>query len=152
MVLLLLIVLFLKVIIMRFLTSLLQIVALSFFFFSCKPKRKEIPLFLNVSVRDSLLKKHGNNIAILSCLRCDCFVRYFNDYNNPTNKYVLLTDTNCNKLKVSLQYISNAEVERLSDGIYNLTLIKLNKGKVETKILDAKDNRKIAEDINSFYQ
>jgi hypothetical protein len=51
-----------------------------------------------------------------------------------------------------VNYISNAEVEKLSDEIYNLTLIKSEKGQIKTKILDAGDSKHIAKEINSFFQ
>jgi hypothetical protein len=137
---------------MRFITSIfltIIIVPLSFF---CKTERKEIPLLLNIAIRDSLMRKYGDNIAILSCLRCECFVQYFNYFNTGINRFVLLTDTNCNKLKIPAIYIPNTEIEKLSDGIYNLTLIKNDRGRIKTKILDAGDSSHISEGIKSFFR
>lgn len=128
------------------------VIVASLFFFCCQSKKEDPKLLLNVPMRDSLLAKYGNNIAILSCLRCGCFVQYFNDFNGKTEGYVLLADTNCNKLNIPVHYISNDQVEQLSEDIYNLTLIKSEKGEIKSKIVKAGDSKQIAKDIRSFFK
>lgn len=45
---------------------------------SQRPNRLKDKLKLNETVLTPLFTKYGDNVAILSCLRCECFVNAFN--------------------------------------------------------------------------
>jgi len=79
--------------------------------FSCSSNKApvKIELDLDKNIIDSLVNKHGNNIAFLSCLRCDCFRNELNKTFDKTGMlpqgYVLMTDTVCTKLKFPAVFI-----------------------------------------------
>ena len=108
--------------------QILLLIALAIFSFMCKGSKKMITEKVNINKKelDSIMSIHGGKVAILSCLRCQCFVEDFNLRFYKSGKkpegYILLTDTTCNKLLFSVTHISTDIIEKISDDIYNLTL------------------------------
>lgn len=115
-----------------------------------------MPLSLNRKKADSVFNHHGNNIAILSCLRCVCFVDELNYDIKRTkmlpNRYTLLTDTNCNKFLIPVTHISSKQIEELSEDIYNLVFIKQRDTVIKTLIVAVEDSKKIRKIADKFFR
>jgi len=105
---------------------------------------------------NKVLDQNGNNIALLSCLRCGCFVdaynRTFKESGKKPEGYVLLADTLCNKFVFPVINIPAGDIEKISDEIYNLTLIKRSNKNITTKILQVDDSKKMEKVIANFFK
>lgn len=105
---------------------------------------------------NKVLDQNGNNIALLSCLRCGCFVdaynRTFKESGKKPEGYVLLADTLCNKFVFPVINIPAGDIEKISDEIYNLTLIKRSNKNITTKILQVEDSKKMEKVIANFFK
>jgi hypothetical protein len=130
----------------------------AFFSFMCRGSKKVITENVNINKKelDSVMSIHGEKIAILSCLRCHCFVedfnlRYYKSGKKPEG-YILLTDTTCNKLLFSATHISNDIIERISEDIYNLTLLKKSGAHIKIKIVSVEDSRNADKVAESFFK
>jgi len=66
--------------------------------------------------------------------------------------YILLTDTTCNKLLFSATHISNDIIERISEDIYNLTLLKKSGAVIKIKIVSVEDSRNADKVAESFFK
>lgn len=125
---------------------LLLIALVGFISFTCNEFKKTTNEKINFNIYelDSLLNVHGDNIAILSCLRCQCFVNDFNRRFSKAGKkplgYILLTDTSCNKLLFSVRFISSNTIEKISEDFYNLILIKKSGTDIRVKIVEVENS------------
>jgi hypothetical protein len=113
-------------------------------------------LSLNRTEIDSLAKIHGDNLAIISCLRCQCFdasynKAYMNSRQSP-GRYVLFADTSCAKLLFPVRYMSKELQERISDDIYNVIFIKRRSGEISTRILSVKESNAIDKIARAFFE
>jgi len=103
-----------------------------------------------------ILDKHGNNIALLSCLRCGCFVDVYNkgfiENGIQPTEYVLIADTLCNKFLFQVNFLSSEDIEKISDEIYNLTLIKRRNNVITSKILQVEDSKNLEKAVRSFFK
>jgi len=137
--------------------NLLLYIALGIFSFMCKNSGKVITEKVNLNLKelDSVMNIHGKKLAILSCLRCQCFVEDFNLRFYKAGKkpegYILLTDTSCNKLLFSATHISNDIIEKISDDIYNLTLLKKSGTDIKIKTVAVEDSGKADKVAESFF-
>lgn len=118
-------------------------------------KSSESILVSNSSKLDSLFKLYGNNLAIVSCLRCGCFIDSYNDEYIRSMKqpegYTLLADTACNKLKFPVVYINTRDVERISDEFYNITFLKRRQSKTSYRILNVDESNRIQKIASQFF-
>ena len=114
----------------------------------------ELPIKYNEKNLDSLFQKYGPKLAILSCLRCQCFVEAYNRDTalQKMEGYVLMTDTTCNKMSTPVKNIRKREIDSISEDIYNLTFIKTEKGNVTFKILKVEDSKRIKSIAESFFK
>jgi len=105
---------------------------------------------------NKVLDQNGDNIALLSCLRCGCFVDAYNSIFKKSGKkpegYVLLADTLCNKFLFPVINIPAGDFEKISDEIYNLTLFKRRNKTITTKILQVEDSKKMEKIITLFFK
>lgn len=124
---------------------------------TCRSKEKAMapPVILNRELIDSLGNLYGDNLAILSCLRCDCFRDFYNhQYNNFGAKpagYVLFADTNCTRLDFPVIMLPSPLQKEISEDIYNVTFIKRKTDTIEYRILSVKETKDIPAIARSFF-
>lgn len=102
---------------------------------------------------DSLVTRYGKNLALLSCIRCGCFVEAYNKIPafQQTVGYRLLTDKNCNKMKFPVEHISQRDMQAISEDFYNLTLIKSRDNGISFKILTIQESKAIDKEAKRFF-
>ena len=120
-----------------------------------KEKPKALPVVLNRNLIDSLANLYGNNLAILSCLRCDCFRNFYNlRYDSLGEKpagYVLFSDTNCTRLNFPVIMLPSSLQKEISEDIYNVTFIIRKTDTIEYRILSIKETEDIPSIARSFF-
>ena len=120
------------------------------------PSHNSDSIKLDAKEINQVLDQNGNNIALLSCLRCGCFVdaynRIFKESGKRPEGYVLLADTLCNEFLFPVINITSDNIEKISDEIYNLTLVKRRAKTITTKILQVEDSKKMEKIITHFFK
>jgi predicted nucleic-acid-binding Zn-ribbon protein len=110
----------------------------------------------NLEEMNKILNQNGNNIALLSCLRCGCFVDVYNkefkEKGTRPTEYILLADTTCNKFLFQVNFLSSNDIEKISDEMYNLTLVKRRDKTIITKILQVEDSKNLEVAIGRFFK
>lgn len=125
---------------------------------SCKPKvtHSFTQLEFNSKILDSLMKEYGTKVAILSCLKCDCFrleyIKFFERTKKEPEGYKLLADSNCVKLNFRFNHLPNKTTNLLSEDIYNLVLIQKKGEEISYKILNLSESTKIQAVANAFFK
>ncbi len=115
----------------------------------------DVKIALNNQLVDSLMYLHGNNIAILSCLRCNCFVEsYTKKYRDqayvPTG-YSLFADSFCTKLPIPTIQLPQKVMDRISEDIYNLTLLKKRDGKLLVYVIPVNKSKTLGKITQKFF-
>lgn len=122
----------------------------------CTPSYRPSSVRIDSKEITKVLDQNGNNIALLSCLRCGCFVdaynRAFRESGRKPEGYVLLADTLCNKFLFPVTNIPASDIEKISDEIYNLTLVKRRNKTLTTKILHVEDSKRMEKIITHFFR
>lgn len=127
------------------------------FLTACESKNNQVvtKLYFNEGLLDSITKIYSNNIAILSCLNCDCFRQEYNkefarSKSGPIG-YTLIADTNCVKLSFPIAHMSQKLIDSLSDNIYNLVLIHGKGQKASYRILRVNESTRIQKEADKFF-
>jgi hypothetical protein len=123
---------------------------------SCNSSKKEYQIVGNRKIVDSITSIYGNSLALMSCLRCECFIDEYNKiyYENSTINlgYILLTDTSCNRMNFAVQHIGSSVVERISEEFFNVVFLRKRNGEYEFKILTVEESKKLQEIAKSFFE
>lgn len=129
----------------------------TFFLTACGSKNNQVvtKLYFNESLLDSITEIYSNNIAILSCLNCDCFRQEYNKEFSRSRTgpigYTLIADTNCVKLRFPIVHMSQKLIDSLSDNIYNLVFINGKGQKAPYKILRVNESSRIQKEADKFF-
>ena len=111
---------------------------------------------IKTATADSLFKIYGSNIAVMSCLRCGCFVDEYNKRFKASHEipqgYTLLTDTTCNSLMFPVKHLPGRIFDDLSEDIYNLTFMRKVDTGIVIKILQVEESSKIGTIARTFFR
>ncbi len=136
--------------------KLILLIALWSLLIACSATRRgALPVNLNAPMADSLFNRFGDNIAIVSCLRCACFVdalnKEFVEKSVVPTGYILITDTSCNKFRFNVQHVPAATLDRLSDDIYNVTFLQKRDTGIAYRILHIEESARIHSIAQRFF-
>ena len=95
-------------------------------------------------------------IIVLPCTRCGCFLSVINNFKGRDSLFIVnettfVTDTFCNKIKFKSIHREQKQIDSLSDEIYNLTLISINKSETAVRIIDTKESEQTTQIMRSFF-
>ncbi|MBN8686078.1 MAG: hypothetical protein J0M10_03630 [Chitinophagales bacterium] len=122
---------------------------------SCKGKNSTLEN--SEIINSDILKSHvsSDKLVIVTCIRCGCFIDALNGLPesemNYFSQYSILTDTNCNKLKMPAIHIDKLTIDSISTDIYNITLIKRENGLYKSRIIQLNESSKIVDIMKEYF-
>lgn len=119
--------------------------------------KKQNSIAANIDSR--LFQTHFKNtekLIIFPCTRCGCLVTSLNNLSpkdfHTLEKYLLVTDTNCNKIKLPSRHMNQSGLDSLSPDFYNLTLVKKNSKGLEIRIIQTEESSKLTDICKDFFE
>lgn len=95
-------------------------------------------------------------IALMSCIRCGCFVSLFNNLSGADKAALkdvsFVSDTTCNKLNYPSLHISQQAIDSISLDLYNVVLFRKKKDGYDMRLVETDERKDFARICSDFFR
>lgn len=112
-----------------------------------------------LSVNTAILRNRfpgEEKIALLSCIRCGCFVTLLNNMTSADKAamkdVVFLSDTTCNNINYPSLHITQAAIDSISFDLYNVVLFRKKDQDYKVRIIETEESKNFSRICSEFFR
>jgi hypothetical protein len=98
----------------------------------------------------------GEKIALVSCIRCGCFVKMLNNLTSQEKTalqdVVFLSDTTCNKINYPSLHITQSAIDSISQDLYNIVLFRKTNEGYDVRLIETEESKDFTRICTDFFR